>query len=155
MTIWRFLHTLTLLWFAAGIGATMLPIYRAHRSRDVSFQMHAFGQAADHETSVLLPGALLSGITGVFWGAAAGYNFFTTGWLVALWLCYIVAVFVCLPLLGLGLRRTRLLSLQAAKTGRMTPELERALGDNVPVVFGSLIIILMVIMTGLAVFKPL
>lgn len=154
LTFWRLLHTLSLLLYAAGIGATMLPVYRAWRSRDVRFQMHAFRQAADNETAVLLPGALLSGVTGVFWGAAAEYNFFTTGWLLALWLLYVAAVFVCLPLLGLGLRRVRLLSLQAAKTGRVTPELEQALGDNVPLVFGTLVIVLTAIMTWLAVFKP-
>ncbi len=139
---------------AAGAGAVMLPVYRAWRSQDVRFQMAAFRQAADNETGLLLPGALLTGATGIGWGAAAGWNFFTDGWLLALWLVYLLAVFVCLPLLGLGLRRARLLSLQAAKTGKVTPELQAALADNVPLVFGTLIIVLMGVMTWLAVFKP-
>ena len=154
ITFWRLTHELALLLFAAGIGATMMPVYRAWRSGDVRFQMHALAEAADNETGVLLPGALLSGATGVFWGAAAGYNFFTTGWLLALWVLYVLAVFICLPLLGLGLRRVRLLALQAAKTGRITPELEEALAGNVPVVFGSLIIVLTVMMAWLAGFQP-
>lgn len=154
VTFWRLLHELALIWFGAGIGATMAPVYRGWRSRDVRYQMYALTQAADNETGVLLPGALVAGATGVFWGAAAHYNFVTTHWLLALWLVYGFAVFICLPLLGLGLRRARLLSLQAAKTGRITPELEQALGDNVPVVFGTLIIVLGVVMAWLAVFKP-
>ena len=132
----------------------MMPVYRAWRAKDVRFQMAAFRQAADNETGVLLPGALLSGATGVGWGAAAGWNFVKDGWLLALWLVYLLTVFVCLPLLGLGLRRARLLSLQAAKTGEITPELEAALADNVPLVFGTLIIVLMGVMVWLAVFKP-
>jgi uncharacterized membrane protein len=154
ITLWKLLHELSLLLYAAGLGATMMPVYRAWRSTDVPLQMHAFQQAAANETGVLLPGALLTGATGVFWGAAAGYNFITTGWLLALWLLYVVAVFVCLPLLGLGLRRARLLSLQAGKTGRISPELEQALADNVPLVFGTVMIVLTVVMTWLAVFKP-
>lgn len=154
LTFWRLLHELALLVFAGGLGATMMPVYRAWRSKDVRFQMHAFRQAADNETGVLLPGALLTGATGVFWGTAAHYNFVTTGWLLALWLLYVVAVFICLPLLGLGLRRARLLALQAAKTGRVTPELEQALADNVPLVFGTVLIVLTVVMAWLAVFKP-
>ena len=154
ITIWHFLHICALLLLAAGTGAVMMPVYRAWRSRDVQFQMAAFRQAADNETALLLPGALLTGATGVGWGAAAGWNFLTTGWLLALWLLYLLAVFVCLPLLGLGLRRARLLSLRAAKTGTVTPELEAALADNVPVVFGTLIVALLVVMTWLAVFKP-
>jgi hypothetical protein len=139
---------------AAGIGATMLPVYRSWRSKDIQFQMAAFRQAADNETGVLLPGALLTGATGVGWGAAAGWNFFTDGWLLALWLVFLFTVFVCLPLLGLGLRRARLLSLQASKSGKVTPELEAALADNVPLVFGTAIIVLMVVMVWLPVFKP-
>src|SRR5215207_807410 len=131
-----------------------MPVFRAWRSKDLRFQMAAFQQAAANETGLLLPGALLTGATGIGWGAAAGWNFFTTGWLLALWLCYLVAVFICLPLLGLGLRRARLLSLQASKTGRITPELEAALADNVPLVFGTLIIVLMAVMVWLPVFKP-
>lgn len=153
-TIWHFLHICSILLMAAGIGSTMLPVYRSWRSKEVRFQMAAFRQAADNETGVLLPGALLTGATGVGWGAAAGWDFFRDGWLVALWLTYLLTVFVCLPLLGLGLRRARLLSLQAAKTNRITPELEAALADNVPLVFGTAIIILMAVMVWLAVFKP-
>jgi uncharacterized membrane protein len=154
VTIWHFLHILAVLWMAGGVGSTMLPVYRAWRSTDVQFQMAAFRQAADNETGVLLPGALLTGATGVGWGAAAGWNFLTDGWLLALWLVYVLTVFVCLPLLGLGLRRARLLSLQAAKTGTVTSELEAALADNVPLVFGTSIILLMVVMVWLPVFKP-
>jgi uncharacterized membrane protein len=154
VTFWKLLHELALFLYMAGIGATMMPVYRSWRSKDVRFQMHAFRQAADNETGLLLPGALLSGATGVFWGAAAHYNFVTTGWLLALWLLYVVSVFICLPLLGLGLRRARLLSLQSAKTGRVTPELEQALADNVPLVFGTTLIVLAVAMAWLAVVKP-
>lgn len=132
----------------------MLPVYRAWRAGNVQEQMHSFRQAAANETGVLLPGALLTGATGVFWGAAAEYNFITTGWLLALWLLYVVDVFICLPLLGLGLRRARLHALHAAKTGKLTPELEQALADNVPLVFGTLMIVLTVIMMWLAIFKP-
>lgn len=154
VTLWHFLHIGALFLMFAGLGGVMAPVYRSWRSKDVRYQMAAFRQAADNETGLLLPGALLTGATGVGWGAAAGYNFFTTGWLVGLWLCYLLAVFVCLPLLGLGLRRARLLSLKAAKSGKVTPELEAALADNVPLVFGTLIIVLFVIITWLAIFKP-
>ena len=154
ITFWRLLHELALFLYMAGLGATMLPVYRSWRSRDVRFQMHALQQAADNETSVLLPGALLAGVTGVFWGAAAGYQFFTTGWLLALTILYAIALLICLPLLGLGLRRARFHALQAGKTGRLTPELEQVLADNVPVVFGSLMVALSLVMAWLAVVKP-
>jgi len=138
-----------------GVGAVMAPVFRAWRSKDARVQMYAFGLAADNETALLLPGALLSGVTGVFWGASGHHNFFKEGWLLALSLVYVFTTFVCLPLLGLGLRRTRLASLKAAKSGgRITPELEAALADNVPLVFGTIIVLMLPIMGWLAIFKP-
>lgn len=154
VTFWRLLHVLSLFLFVSGLGATMAPVYRAWRSKDVRFQMHAFTQAAANETGLLLPGALLSGATGVFWGSAAGYHFINDGWLLALWLLYTVMVIAFLPLLGLGLRRARLHALQAAKSGKITPELEEALADNVPLVFGTLLIVSTVVITWLAIYKP-
>lgn len=153
-TIWHFLHIGAILLMAGGLGATMAPVYRAWRSKDTAYQMASFRQAADNETGLLLPGALLTGATGAVWGAVGDWNFFTDGWLLALWLTYLLATFVCLPLLGLGLRRARLLSLQSAKSGAVTPELEAALNDNVPLVFGTIIIVLMAVMTWLPIFKP-
>ncbi|MGI8551061.1 MAG: hypothetical protein ACR2PL_09815, partial [Dehalococcoidia bacterium] len=64
------------------------------------------------------------------------------------------SVFICLPLLGVGLRRARLLALQAAKTGRVTDELRDTLNDNVPVVFGTIMALLLPVMAWLAIFKP-
>jgi hypothetical protein len=64
-------------------------------------------------------------------------------------------ILLCLPLIGLGLRRVYLLSLQASKTGEMTPELAEALADRVPLVFGGVVAILLPVMAYLSIFKPL
>jgi uncharacterized membrane protein len=152
--IWKFLHIASLFLFMTGIGAVMAPVYRAWHNKDVRAQMYAFTSAADNETALLLPGALLTGVTGVFWGASSHYNFWSDHWLFTLSALYVCTTFVCLPLLGLGLRRARVASLRAWKSGRMTPELQAALADNVPLVFGTIIIVLLPVMGWLAVFKP-
>jgi uncharacterized membrane protein len=152
--VWRTLHILSLFLYAGGLGAVLMPMYRAWRSKDVEFQMFSFRQAADNETGILLPGLILTGVTGVFWAVSKDYNFVTTGWLAVLTLLYIFTTFIALPLMGLGLRRVRLLSLEAAKRKRVTPELEEALADNVPMVFGTLILILTPVMAWLAIVKP-
>ena len=54
----------------------------------------------------------------------------------------------------MGLRRVRLLALQAKKRGETTQELEDAINDRVPVVFGTLMVITMPVMTWLAIYKP-
>jgi hypothetical protein len=64
-----------------------------------------------------------------------------------------VSSLVCLALIGRGLRRVRLVSLQAEKAGGITPELKEAPADNVPIVFNG-IATLLPVMAYLAVFKP-
>ena len=152
--IWKFLHIASLFLLMTGIGAVMAPVYRAWHNKDLRTQMYAFTSAADSETALLLPGVLLTGVTGVFWGASANYNFWSDRWLLALSALYAFTAFVCLPLLGLGVRRARVASLKAWKSGRLTPELQSALADNVPLVFGTLIIVQLPVMGWLAVFKP-
>jgi uncharacterized membrane protein len=154
MDWWRILHVLSTIWLGAGLGATYPLILKAYRTKDVQYQMYCLVEAANNETRILLPGAMATGITGFFWGVSQEYNFARTGWLVALTLLYIVFYFVCLPLMGFGLRRARLASLIAAKKGTQTPELLDVLNDRVPIVFGTLLVLSVPLLAWLAIFKP-
>jgi uncharacterized membrane protein len=117
--------------------------------------MYCLVEAANNETRILLPGALATGITGFFWAAAEGYDFVEDGWLAALALLFVLFYFVCLPLMGFGLRRARLASLVAAKKGVETDELREVLNDRVPVVFATLLVLSVPLMAWIAIFKPL
>ena len=152
--IWKILHILSLLLYTGGLGGVLLPLYSGWAHRDVRFQAAAFQQAAESETAVLLPGILLTGLTGVFWAASAGYSYIKDVWLLILAALYLFSIFICLPLMGVSLRRARLLALQAQKTGAMTDELRDTLNDNAPVVFGTLMMLLLPVMAWLAIFKP-
>lgn len=154
MDWWRIVHTLSLIWLGAGLGATYPQILRAWATKDVQYQMYSLVEAANNETRVLVPGAMASGVTGFFWAAAQELNFFRTGWLLALWLLFIFVYLVCLPLLGFGLRRARLAALTAAKKGQVTPEMQEILDDRVPLVFSTVLVASVPIMAWLAVFKP-
>lgn len=154
MDVWRIIHVLSLVWLGAGLGATYPLILKAWRADDLQYQMYCLVEAADNETRVLLPGAMATGITGFFWAVSRDYNFARTGWLAALALLYIFFYFVCLPLLGFGLRRARLAALIAAKKGTQTDELRAILDDRVPIVFGTLLVLSVPLLAWLAVFKP-
>ncbi len=150
---WRIAHTLALIWLGAGLGATWPLIVRAWLAHDVQFQMYALSEAARNETRVLLPGAMLSGATGFFWGAAE-YDFLRDGWLAALTGLFVLFYLVCLPLLGFGLRRARTAALIAAKRGEVTDELREILDDRVPLVFATTLVLSIPLMAWLAIFKP-
>lgn len=153
--ILAFLHVVSAFWYVAGLAGVLLPLLRAWRSGDVNYQVIAFAEASRYQGLLLLPGAIAVGATGVFLWAEMGYNLIATGWLLALEMLYLLVLLVCLPLLGMGLRRAHLLSLEAAKTGEITPELEEALADKVPLVFGAVAVILLPLMAYLSLFKPL
>lgn len=152
--ILSFLHFLSIFWMLAGLAAVMMPIYQSWGSRNISAQVIAFDQAYLAHGSLLLPGTVFTGLTGVPLALERGYNLLTTGWLLTLELLYLFILMVSLPLVGFGLHRVRLLSLQAAKEGQTTSELQEMLADNVPVVFGTLTVFLIPVIVWLAVFKP-
>jgi uncharacterized membrane protein len=152
--IWKIFHVLSLFLYVGGLGGVLVPLYSGWRRRDVTYQSAAFQQAARSETSVLLPGILLTGLSGVFWAASAGYSYIRDVWLLVLAVLYLLNVFICLPLMGVGLRRARLLALQAAKTGQASEALRDTLDDNVPLVFGTIMALLLPLMAWLAIFRP-
>ncbi|MFQ6020149.1 MAG: DUF2269 family protein, partial [Dehalococcoidia bacterium] len=104
-----YLHLLSAFWYVGGLAAVLLPLARAWRSRDLHYQVTAFAEASKYETTLLLPGAVAAAATGVFLWAEMGFNLLTTGWLLALEIMYLVVILLCLPLIGLGLRRVHLL----------------------------------------------
>jgi hypothetical protein len=145
---------LALFWMMGGLGAVMVPVWRAWRSDDLDERALLLSEATGAERAWLLPGLIATGITGFAWAAALDRNPVTTGWLVALEVIFALDVFVFVPLMGVGLRRVHLLALQAKKQGAMTDALRDALADNVPLVFGSLVVISVPVQLALAVFKP-
>lgn len=154
MTFWRFVHLLALFWLMAGIGNTVVPVWRAWFAETIEEKALLLIEAQRNETTWLLPGMIATVFSGYAWAAAENYNVVTTGWLAALQVILAIDIFIFLPLMGVGLRRARILALQARKQGEITDALRDALADNVPLVFGTLIFATIPIMVWLPVFKP-
>lgn len=154
MTTWRFLHLIALFYFMAGVGNTVVPIWRAWLAETLEEKVLHLEDAQRNETFFLLPGMVATLFSGYAWAASEGWNVVTTGWLVALQVLTMADLFIFLPMLGVGLRRVRYLALAAKKHGTITDELKDALADNVPLVFGTLIAATIPIMVWLPVYKP-
>jgi hypothetical protein len=154
VTFWRLLHVLALLYLVAGAGNTIVPIWRAWAAQALEEKALLLQEAQRNETYFLLPGFIATLFTGYAWATASGINVVTTGWLVALQVLTLVDLFIFVPLMGIGLRRVRYLALAAKKHGEVTEELRDALADNVPLVFGTLIMITIPVMVWLPIYKP-
>ena len=154
MTTWRFIHLLALFYMMAGVGNTVVPIWKAWLAESLEEKALLLQDGHRNETFFLLPGMIAVLFSGYAWAASEDYNVITTGWLVALQVLTLVDLFIFVPLLGVGLRRVRYLALASKKHGEMTDEFRDALADNVPLVFGTLIVLTVPVMVWLPVFKP-
>ena len=154
MTLARFVHVIALLWLVAGLGNTIVPIWRAWFIDELATKALLLTEAQRNYTTWLLPGLIATGITGYLYAGVLDLNVVTTGWLVAMQVLWILQIFILVPLLGIGLRRVRYLALQSAKQGAPTEELRDALADNAPLVFGTLLAISVLVMTWLPIFRP-
>ena len=148
------IHWLSLFLMMAGLGAVMLPLWRGWREDDLDRQVQAFEDAIAGHRSALLPGTIAVGASGVFLAADAGYNFFTTGWLLALEIAYLVVLLFCIPMLGHVLGRIEVEALKSKKKNEPTAELSELVNDNVPIVLTLVILFLIPVMVWLAEFKP-
>jgi uncharacterized membrane protein len=147
-------HILALFWMIAGVGNTVPMIWRAWSTDDLDRKAMLLSEAQTNESTWLLPGLIATGITGFAWAAAEDWNLVRTGWLLALEIVFALDAFIFVPLMGVGLRRVRYLALQAQKRGEMTEELRDALADNVPLVFGTLVVLTVPFMVWLPVAQP-
>jgi uncharacterized membrane protein len=154
VSVFRLLHLLALCWLMVGIGAVIVPIWRAWATRDRDVRAVMLSEAQQSETRWLISGLIAVVFTGFGWAAAENMNFFGTGWLLTKMIIYAVDIFIFLPLMGIGLRRVRYLALQAQKQGEPSEALHEALEDKVPVVFGTLIVLTIPVIVALAVFRP-
>ena len=152
--VFVFLHLLAALWYAAGLTSVQLALVRGWQAPEVDTRVVAFSEATHYQGVLLVPGAIAVATTGLFLWGQLDYNFVTTPWLLGVEAMYIVTLLVCIPLMGMGLRRARIASLIAERRGEATAELEEAMADSVPLVFGGVATILVPAMVALSVFRP-
>ena len=153
--IFRFVFSLAALIYAGGVLALNLALSRAWRTDDPVERDVLFVSADRAHTRLLLPGIIISGVLGAIWGIRAdAVDPVATGWLLAVEILYLLALFILVPGMFAGLRRVRLLSLQARKTGAISDELEDALADRGPLTFAVLMLVLLPVQAALITLQP-
>ena len=153
--VFRFLLALAALVYGGGVSALTLALTRAWQTEDPVERDVLFNSADRAHTRMLLPGIIATGVLGAIWGIESDVvDPITTGWLLAVEILYLLALFVLVPGMFAGLRRVRLLSLQARKTGVVSDELQDALADRGPLVFAVLMLILLPVQVALVTLQP-
>lgn len=149
-----FAHVLALIWYVAGLAAVQISLIRATQATDDDTRHFSFEEAVHYQGMLLVPGGIALAATGLFFWSQLGYNLFGTGWLILLEITYIITLLVCIPFVGMGLRRSRIASLAARRKGAITPELQEVMQDNVPLFFAGIATLLLPIGIALSVFRP-
>ena len=153
--IFRYPLAIAALVYGGGVSALTLALTRAWQTEDPVERDVLFNSADRAHTRMLLPGIIATGVLGAVWGISSdAADPITTGWLLAVEILYLIALFVLVPGMFAGLRRVRLLSLQARKTGVVSDELQDALADRGPLVFAVLMLILLPVQVALVTLQP-
>lgn len=151
----RFLLSAATLIYGGGVAALTLALTRAWQTDDALERDVLFNSADRAHTRMLLPGIILTGVIGALWGIRSeAADPITTGWLLAVEILYLLALFVLVPGMFAGLRRVRLLSLQARKTGVVSADLEDALADRGPLAFAVMMLLLLPVQAALVTVQP-
>ena len=149
MTAWRFIHIISILYFCAGCGAAIMPVWKVWTVESINEKVVLILSAQRAFTSAMLPGIIAVLFSGYAWAAATNYPL-TTGWMIGLQGLLFLNLFLFIPLFGVALRRVKWAALSSQKESIITKELEEALADNVPLVFGTLVTITIPLMTWIA-----
>ena len=153
--VFRYFLSVAALIYGGGLAALTLALTRAWQTDDPLERDVLFISADRAHTRLLLPGIILSGVIGAVWGIRSeAADPITTGWLLAAEILYLLALFILVPGMFAGLRRVRLLSLQARKTGAISAELEDALADRGPLAFAVMMLILLPVQAALVTLQP-
>ncbi len=152
--LFLFFHVLACFWYVAGLTAVQFALVNGWQVRDVERRLESYNDASHYQGLLLVPGAIATVATGLFFWAALDYNLLGPAWLLLLDVIYIVTLVVCLPLIGIGMRRARIAALQTIRLGENVPELDEAMSDPVPLLFGGIAVVLIPAAVALSVFQP-
>ena len=147
-------HVLASFWYVAGLTSVQLTLVRGWKSTDIKIKAESFDEASHYQGTLLVPGGIAVLATGLFFWGQLGYNLLGPAWLLLVDTVYTLSLVVCLPLIGIGLRRARVAALTAERRGKSTPDLDAAMADTVPLLFGGFATILLPVGAALSIFRP-
>ena len=147
-------HVLAGFWYVAGLTSVQLTMVRGWKSTDIKIKAESFDEASHYQGTLLVPGGIAVLATGLFLWGQLGYNLLGPAWLLLLNGVYTLSLVVCLPLIGIGLRRARVAALMAERRGQSSPDLDEAMADTVPLIFGGIATMLIPVGVALSIFRP-
>ena len=150
----KLLHLVGVILLSAGIIAAFFTDRRARRSQSVFAIAEACRYERQFGLSLVFPGALLLGVSGILLVLTFDLGFFGTPWITGMWMLFVFE-FIEGNTITFSHGRHRLSLAEAAEAlGHVTPELQRELGRNLAAFTRFLDLTLGGLMISLGVFRP-
>ena len=150
----KLLHLVGVILLSAGIIAAFFTDRRARRSQSVFAIAEACRYERQFGLSLVFPGALLLGVSGILLVLTFDLGFFGTPWITGMWMLFVFE-FIEGNTITFSHGRHRLSLAEAAEAlGYVTPELQRELGRNLAAFTRFLDLTLGGLMISLGVFRP-
>ncbi len=150
----KFLHIFSLILLSAGVIAAFCTDRRARRSHSVFSIAEACRYERQFGLSLVLPGALLLGLSGTLLVLALDVGFFGTPWVTGMWILFVFEFLEGNTITFSHGRRRLLLAEDAETRGHITPELQQELGRTIGAFTRFLDLPLGALMISLGIFRP-
>jgi uncharacterized membrane protein len=118
----RFAHAVGFVALGGGLLAVFVAELRAYRTRDVGRFAEAAWYTATFYDGLVVPGAIVVGVSGLLLVLELGLGFFDAPWLVAMWVLFLLELVEGNTVTRVQFRRTLRRSQAALEAGRLTPE---------------------------------
>ena len=151
---WLFVHLFGLVMLAAGVGiANLSGIMMGKSSSSAMLAMWSnLNYKIEHIAT--LPGALILLVAGTILVDREGYDY-TTTWVAAAYVLWVIAVFLGAVVLGRHARRIHALASEEVAAGSDAPTRSLALAKSpVGPVVGNLLNVIVLVFLYLMIFKP-
>jgi uncharacterized membrane protein len=150
----KFLHILGLILLSTGLIAAFFTDRRARRSLSVFAIAEACRYERQFGLSLVIPGALLLGLSGTLLVLTLDIGFFSAPWIAGMWLLFVFEFFEGNTITFSHARRRLSLAEDAESKGHITPELRQELGRKLAAFTRFLDFTLGALMISLGVFRP-
>ncbi|HET7853624.1 MAG TPA: DUF2269 family protein [Candidatus Methylomirabilis sp.] len=127
----KFLHIVGFILLGSGLVGVFVAEWRSRQTRDIRLIAEAHRYMTIFYDGVVLPGAILVGLSGLLLMFYLQFGFFQIPWLTGMWLLFAFEFMEGNTITRIHFRKMRRVSQAALNEGRVTSELQEKMDDKV------------------------
>lgn len=150
----KFLHIVGFVLIGGGLVGVFLADLRSRQTRDIRLVAEACRYVAIFYDGVVVPGAILAGLSGLLLTPGLGVGFFQLPWLTGMWVLFLFEFVEGNTITRIHFRRMLRLSRAALTHGGITRALQDEMGRALPTFTHYLDLPLFLVIVSLGALRP-